>query len=76
MAMMEQFMALVAGGATELDDEHMMRLIEDAARYRWLREQQAVGCWPQVVDGLYRLSGNELDVAVDDAMFRERGRLN
>ncbi|MCK6405834.1 MAG: hypothetical protein L6Q60_07435 [Rhodocyclaceae bacterium] len=74
--MMEQFMALVAGGATELDDEHMMRLIEDAARYRWLREQQAVGCWPQVVDGLYRLSGNELDVAVDDAMFRERGRLN
>lgn len=74
--MMEQFMALVAGGATEFDDEHMMRLIEDAARYRWLREQQAVGCWPQVVDGLYRLSGNELDVAVDDAMFRERGRLN
>lgn len=69
-------MSLVAGGATELDDEHMMRLIEDAARYRWLREQQAVGCWPQVVDGLYRLSGNELDVAVDDAMFRERGRLN
>ena len=74
--MMEKFMALVTGGATELDDEHMMRLIEDAARYRWLREQQAIGCWPQVVDGLYRLSGNELDVAVDDAMFRERGRLN
>lgn len=74
--MMEQFMALVAGDKSTLDDEHMLRLIEDAARYRWLRAQQAVGCWPQVVDGLYRLSGDELDAAVDEAMFRERGRLN
>ena len=54
----------------------MARLIEDAARYRWLRQQQAVGCWPQVVDGLYRLAGDELDAVVDEALYRERQRLN
>ncbi|MCP5268325.1 MAG: hypothetical protein H6943_04695 [Zoogloeaceae bacterium] len=41
---------------------------EDAERYRWLRDQQMYGCWPQVVDGLCRLSGDALDAAVDDAM--------
>ena len=73
--MSEQILAVVAGAA-EMDDEYMARLVEDAARYRWLREQQAVGCWPQVVDGLYRLSGDELDAAVDDALYRERARPN
>ncbi len=70
------FAAAEATGAAEMDDEHMARLVEDAARYRWLREQQAYGCWPQVVDGLYRLAGDELDAAVDEALYRERQRLN
>lgn len=47
-------------------------LREDAERYRWLRQQQAVGCWPQVVDGLHRLVGDELDAVIDDAMRGER----
>ncbi|MFA7292079.1 MAG: hypothetical protein WC023_07495 [Rhodocyclaceae bacterium] len=46
-------------------------LREDAERYRWLRQQQAVGCWPQVVDGLHRLVGDELDAVIDDAMRGE-----
>jgi len=66
-------MAASAGG---IDDEHMARLIEDAQRYRWLREQQTAGHWPQVVDGLYRLAGDELDAAVDEAMYAARRRLN
>ena len=70
--MSEQVMAFAAAGAAEMDDEYMARLIEDAARYRWLRQQQAVGCWPQVVDGLNRLAGDALDVAVDSAMSAER----
>jgi hypothetical protein len=37
-------------------------------RYRWLRKQQAANCWPQVVDGLHRLVGDELDATIDDAM--------
>jgi len=74
--MSEQVMAFAAAGAAEMDDEYMVRLIEDAARYRWLRQQQAVGCWPQVVDGLYRLAGDELDAVVDEALYRERQRLN
>ncbi|MDQ5917886.1 MAG: hypothetical protein QG592_957 [Pseudomonadota bacterium] len=43
-------------------------LLEDAVRYRWLRKQQAANCWPQVVDGLHRLVGDELDATIDDAM--------
>ena len=43
-------------------------LREDAERYRWLRRQQAVNRWPQVVDGLHRLVGDELDATIDDAM--------
>ncbi len=46
-------------------------LREDAERYRWLRRQQTVGCWPQVVDGLHRLVGDELDATIDDAMRGE-----
>lgn len=73
--MSEQVMVAVVGAA-EMDDEYMARLIEDAARYRWLRQQQTANAWPQVVDGLYRLAGDELDAAVDDALYRERIRLN
>lgn len=47
-------------------------LREDAERYRWLRKQQAANCWPQVVDGLHRLVGDELDATIDDAMRGER----
>lgn len=46
-------------------------LREDAERYRWLRRQQAVNRWPQVVDGLHRLVGDELDATIDDAMRGE-----
>ena len=46
-------------------------LREDAERYRWLRKQQAANCWPQVVDGLHRLVGDELDATIDDAMRGE-----
>lgn len=46
-------------------------LREDAERYRWLRKQQAANCWPQVVDGLHRLTGDELDATIDDAMRGE-----
>lgn len=74
--MSEQQMALVATVAAESSDDYLERLREDAERYRWLRQQQAVNCWPQVVDGLYRLAGDELDAAVDEAMFAERRRLN
>ena len=73
--MSEQVLMAVAG-AGEMDDEYMVRLIEDAARYRWLRRQQEANAWPQVVDGLYRLAGDELDAAVDEALYRERTRLN
>ena len=45
----------------------IQRWREDAERYRWLRDQQMFGCWPQVVDGLHRLGGDELDMAVDSA---------
>ena len=68
--MPEQFIA----AAMESAEEYIHRLQEDAERYRWLREQQAVGCWPQVVDGLNRLAGDALDVAVDSAMRVERQR--
>lgn len=47
-------------------------LREDAERYRWLRKQQAANRWPQVVDGLHRLVGDELDATIDDAMRGER----
>jgi hypothetical protein len=47
-------------------------LREDAERYRWLRRQQVANRWPQVVDGLYRLVGDELDATIDDAMHGER----
>lgn len=53
-------------------EEDIASLREDAERYRWLRRQQAIGCWPQVVDGLHRLVGDELDATVDDAMRGER----
>lgn len=66
----------IAAAAGGIDDEHTARLLEDAVRYRWLRAQQAAGCWPQVVDGLYRLAGDELDAAVDEAMHAARRRLN
>ncbi len=66
--MPEQFIAT----AVESAEEYIHRLQEDAERYRWLREQQGVGCWPQVVDGLNRLAGDALDVAVDSAMSAER----
>lgn len=62
-------------GAGETPEEglnNMNSLREDAERYRWLRKQQAVGCWPQVVDGLHRLVGDELDATIDDAMRGER----
>jgi predicted component of type VI protein secretion system len=52
----------------ESHEEGIASLREDAERYRWLRRQQAVGCWPQVVDGLHRLVGDELDATIDDAM--------
>ena len=76
--MSEQVMVAVVGAAEmkEMGDEYMARLIEDAARYRWLRQQQTANAWPQVVDGLYRLAGDELDAAVDDALYRERIKLN
>ena len=65
----------------ENPEEGISALREDAARYRWLRRQQAVNCWPQVVDGLHRLVGDELDATIDDAMRGEyaapiAGRLN
>jgi hypothetical protein len=66
--MPEQFIA----AAMESAEEYIYRLQEDAERYRWLRQQQAIGCWPQVVDGLNRLAGDALDVAVDSAMSAER----
>lgn len=63
-----------AGEGNEVGREDSVeRLREDAERYRWLRQQQAINCWPQVVDGLYRLIGNELDAAVDEAMHAARG---
>lgn len=74
--MSEQHMAIVAAAAADSSDDHLARLREDAERYRWLRQQQAINCWPQVVDGLYRLAGDELDAAVDEAMHAERRRLN
>lgn len=58
--------------ATESPEEGISALREDAERYRWLRRQQAVNCWPQVVDGLHRLVGDELDATIDDAMRSER----
>lgn len=65
----------------ENPEEGISALREDAERYRWLRRQQAVNCWPQVVDGLHRLVGDELDATIDDAMRGEHvapivGRLN
>lgn len=74
--MSDQMVAFAVSASAEMDDEHTARLVEDAARYRWLRQQQTVGSWPQVVDGLYRLAGDELDAAVDEALYRERQRLN
>lgn len=73
---MSEQVLVAAAGVAEMDDEYMARLIEDAARYRWLRQQQVANAWPQVVDGLYRLAGDELDAAVDEALYRERTRLN
>lgn len=73
---MSEQVLVAAAGMVEMDDEYMARLVEDAARYRWLRLQQAANAWPQVVDGLYRLAGDELDAAVDEALYRERARLN
>lgn len=66
--MKEQALALAADHA----DDSSSRWREDAERYRWLRQQQTARCWPQVVDGLRRLGGNELDAAIDDAMHTER----
>jgi hypothetical protein len=66
--MTETALALVADHA----DENPGSLREDAERYRWLRQQQAARCWPQVVDGLRRLGGDELDAAIDEAMHAER----
>ena len=65
----------------ENPEEGISALREDAERYRWLRRQQAANCWPQVVDGLHRLVGDELDATIDDAMRGEHvapivGRLN
>lgn len=57
--------------ATENPEEGVSALREDAERYRWLRQQQAANCWPQVVDGLHQLVGDELDAAIDDAMRGE-----
>ena len=62
-------------GTSENPEEgvnNLSSLREDAERYRWLRQQQAVGCWPQVVDGLHRLVGDELDATIDDAMRGDR----
>lgn len=65
--------ALIAASETPEEGlNNLSSLREDAERYRWLRKQQAVGCWPQVVDGLHRLVGDELDATVDDAMRGER----
>jgi len=56
----------------EVADDSAGRLREDAERYRWLRQQQEARCWPQVVDGLRRLGGDELDAAIDEAIHAER----
>lgn len=61
-----------AGENPEEGVNNLSSLREDAERYRWLRKQQAVGCWPQVVDGLQRLVGDELDASIDDAMRGDR----
>jgi len=66
--MTEQALALVAEHA----DDAVNRWREDAERYRWLRQQQAARCWPQVVDGLRRLDGDALDAAIDEAIHAER----
>ncbi|MBI2306855.1 MAG: hypothetical protein HYU78_06080 [Rhodocyclales bacterium] len=66
--MKEQALALVADYA----DDSISSLREDAERYRWLRQQQEASRWPQVVDGLRRLDGDELDAAIDEAMHAER----
>ena len=66
--MTETALALVADHA----DENLGSLREDAERYRWLRQQQAARCWPQVVDGLRRLGGDDLDAVIDEAMHAER----
>lgn len=66
--MSENALALVADHA----DDSFSSLREDAERYRWLRQQQEARCWPQVVDGLRRLGGDELDTAIDEAMRAER----
>lgn len=61
-------LAECSGEAVGAAENSLERLREDAERYRWLRQQQAINRWPQVVDGLYRLAGDELDAAVDEAM--------
>lgn len=45
---------------------------QDAIRYRWLRAQTRRRCWPQVVDGFVRLTGANLDIAIDEAMRNEQ----
>lgn len=64
----------VLAALSETTDESIARWREDAERYRWLREQQAARCWPQVVDGLRRIGGEELDAAIDRAMRVESPR--
>lgn len=69
--MIEGALMAVAENAEESANS-LSNLREDAERYRWLRRQQAVGSWPQVVDGLHRLVGDELDATIDDAMRGDR----